>query len=149
MSLPVSDIVRVSASIAAQGLLRRDFGISLFLTTDTTLPGGAGRVQTFSNFDGVTDVFAVGTEPYEAANIYFQQSPFPKNLVVGRWIDADIAAVLFGGPAQSLATYQAIADGTLTMFFDAVETDLTGLDFTPDLSLSDVAATLNAPPVNS
>ena len=144
MSLPISSIVRVTASIAEQGLLRRDFGISLFLTTDTTLPGGAGRVQTFADFTALSDAFPVGSEPYDAGNIYFQQSPFPKNLVVARWIDTDIAAVLFGGPADTLATYQSISDGTFTMFFDGVTTDITAVDFSGDLSFADVAATLDA-----
>lgn len=144
MSLPVSSIVQVSASIVEQGLLRREFGISLFLTTDTTLPGGAGRVQTFADFSSVTDVFAVGTEPFEAANIYFQQSPFPKNLVIGRFIDADIAAVLFGGVHTTLSAFQAISDGTFTMFFDGVEEDITAVDFSGDSSFADVAATLDA-----
>ena len=143
MSLPINSIVRVSASIAEQGLLRRDFGISLFLTTDTTLHGGAGRVQTFSSFDALSDAFAVGSEPYSAGNIYFQQSPFPKNLVVARWINSDIPAVLYGGPADTLATYLAISDGGFTMLFDGVLVDLENLDFTGGSAFADVAAVIS------
>ncbi len=144
MSLPVSSIVQVSASIVEQGLLRREFGISLFLTTDETLPGGSGRVQRFADFNSVASVFAVGSEPYEAANVYFQQSPFPKNLVIGRFIDIDIPAILVGGNHTTLAAFQAISDGTFTMFFDGVDTDIIAVDFSTDLSFADVAATLSA-----
>ena len=138
MSLPVNDIVRVSAVIVEQGLLRRDFGISLFLTTDETLRGGAGRVQKYADFGSVSEAFAVGTEPYEAANIHFQQKR-AKNLIIARWIDTDIGAALFGGAAATLATYQAITDGTLTMFFDGIEVDITAMDFSGASSFADVA----------
>ena len=125
MTLNVNSIVRVTTSITPQGLLRREFGIPLFLTTDTTLPAGAGRVGVFADFDGVAEVFDVGTEPYKAANIYFQQNPFPKNLVIGRWVDTDVPAILDGGGTALLAAITAISDGSLQISGE----DFLALDF--------------------
>jgi len=143
MTLPINDIVNVSAIITEQGLLRRDFGISLFLTTDTTLLAGASRVATFADLASVSKIFPVGSEPLDAANIYFQQQPFPKNLIIARWIDTDVGSLLEGGSHATLAALKAIADGTFTMSFDGVPTDLTLLNFTAANSLADVAVTLS------
>ena len=144
MTLPVDNIVRVTDVIAEQGLLRREFGITLFLTIDTTLPGGAGRVATFSGFAGIADVFDEDTEPYKAGQIYFSQSPYPRNLVIGRWIDVDIGAAIFGGAVADLADYQAISDGSMKISFAGVETDVTGIDMSGALSYADVATAIEA-----
>lgn len=138
MTLNVNSIVRVTTSITPQGLLRREFGIPLFLTTDTTLPAGAGRVGVFTDFDDVAAVFAGGTEPSKAASIYFQQSPFPKNLIIGRWVDTDVPAILDGSSTALLTAITAISTGSLQMSGE----DFLLLDFTSDASFADVAATL-------
>ena len=138
MTLNVNSIVRVSASITPQGLLRREFGIPLFLTTDTTLPAGAGRVGVYAQFSDASSVFPVDSAPYDAAQVYFQQSPFPRNLIVARWINADVPALLEGGAVAPLASIDVISDGSLQIKGE----DFTGLDFTGDTSYADVAATL-------
>ena len=73
MALDISSIVRVTAQIAPQGVLRRDFGRTLFLTTDDTLGvSGADRVRVFASMDDVAAVFEPDREPYKAASIYFR-----------------------------------------------------------------------------
>jgi hypothetical protein len=52
--------------------------------------------------------------------------------------------VLYGGGSvdTTLATWQAITDGSLRIFVDGVEYDFTGLDFSGDASMADIAATI-------
>jgi len=138
MSLDVNSIVRVSASITPQGLLRRVFGIPLFLTTDTTLSTGPGRVSVNTQFSDVSSVFGTATEPYKAANVYFQQVPFPRNLIIARWIDADAPAISNGGTTGLLTALQAITTGSLQINGE----DFTGLDFSSATSFADVATAL-------
>ena len=93
MPLDISSIVRVTAQVAPQGVLRRDFGRTLFLTIDDTLhPVGGRRVMTFASIREVADVFLPTSEPYQAAAIYFQQVPYPRNLIVARWANAAVDA---------------------------------------------------------
>jgi len=146
MSLSANEIVNVVATISPTGLLRRDFGRALFLTTDQTIPPQQ-RTRVYSGTDGIQEDFAVGTAPYEGAAIYFQQDPYPKNLVVGRWINSASAASVTGGQAAALADFQAINDGSFLISASIVpdytgaptdELSVTGLDFTSALSLQDV-----------
>jgi len=136
MTLDISDIVRVTAQIAPQGVLRREFGIPLFLTTDTTLPAGSGRVGVYPNFEAIEAAFPVGSEPYQAGQIYFSQTPFPKNLVIARWIDADAPAILQGGMNNgTVVGYQGVPNGS----FSINGNNITGINLGGVLSFTEVA----------
>ena len=84
-TLGIGSIVDVKATIAPSGRIQRGFGRTLLLTTDTTLDAGAGRVRAFASMDEVARVFAPDSSPYQAAQVYFSQVPYPRNLVIGRW----------------------------------------------------------------
>ena len=136
--MAIDKTVRVSDVISASGELRQLFGITLFLTTDTTLTSGAGRVSVFAGIDDVAGVFADTSVPYKAASVYFSQTPYPKNLVIGRWFNAAAPAVLKGGAAQTLTALKAITAGALTINGQAI----TALNFGSATSYADVAAAL-------
>lgn len=134
----LNDIVRVTASIAEQGLLRREFGIGLFLTKDQTLGTGSDAIGVFADADDIDSVFADGTEPQEAGNIWFQQDPFPRNLYVGRFFNVADEAKIFGGVHTTLAALQAISDGSFQMNGE----DLTAINLSGASSFADVATAL-------
>lgn len=151
MTLNADRVVKVTASIASTGLLRRDFGRTLFITKDVTLPSNE-RVRTYSNADGVAEDFAVGTAPYEASSIYFQQSPFPKNFMPGRFFSTTEPALLKGGSSVgSVADFAAISDASFALKIDltpdydteaSTEFVFSAIDLTAVESLADVAAAI-------
>ena len=96
-TLGISSIVDVKATIAPSGRVQAGFGRTLLLTTDTTLPAFTGRVRVFASMDEVAQVFPPGSGPYQAAQVYFSQVPYPRNLVIGRWVDTSEPAQLTGG----------------------------------------------------
>ena len=101
-TLGISSIVDVKATIAPSGRIQRGFGRTLLLTTDTTLDAGAGRVRAFASMDEVAQVFASDSGSYQAAQVYFSQVPYPRNLVIGRWINTREPARLAGGSPRAL-----------------------------------------------
>ena len=101
-TLGIGSIVDVKATIAPSGRIQRGFGRTLLLTTDTTLDAGAGRVRAFASMDEVARVFAPDSSPYQAAQVYFSQVPYPRNLVIGRWINTRESARLTGGSPSAL-----------------------------------------------
>ena len=134
-TLDISSIVQVKASIAPRGAARRDFGRTLLVTTDPTLEPGGTRVLSFARMGEVADTFGPGTTPYQAAQVYFSQSPYPRYLLVGRWAKQAQKSVLVGGTPGTLAELQALTTATLTW-----QGATTGnLDFSGDTSFADVA----------
>ena len=102
MTLGIQDIVEVRAQITPRGAGGREFGRTLLFTTDPTLDAGAGRVRVFASMDEVARTFAADSGPYQAAQVYFSQVPYPRNLVIGRWINTRESARLTGGIPRAL-----------------------------------------------
>ena len=102
MTLGIQDIVEVRAQIRPRGAGGREFGRTLLFTTDPTLDAGAGRVRVFASMDEVAQIFAADSGPYQAAQVYFSQVPYPRNLVIGRWINTREPARLTGGSPRAL-----------------------------------------------
>ena len=102
MTLGIQDIVEVRAQITPRGAGGREFGRTLLLTTDPTMDAGAGRVGVFASMDEVARTFTPGSGSYQAAQVYFSQVPYPRNLVIGRWINTRESARLTGGSPRAL-----------------------------------------------
>lgn len=74
---------------------------------------------------------------------YYAQDTGSSKYAVAPIFDTDTAALFFGGTiSATLAEFQAITDGYVAFEVDGVNEVRTGLDFSTDLSLTDVAATL-------
>ena len=96
-TLDIGSIVRVSATIAPSGTPREEFGRTLLLTPDAGIsPVGSQRVRHFAALDEVGEVFPHDSEPYRAARVYFGQSPYPKDLLIGRWAESGEGSRLTG-----------------------------------------------------
>ena len=102
MTLGIQDIVEVKAQIEPRDAGGGEFGRTLLLTTDPNLDAVAGRVGVFAGMDEVARTFAAGSDPYQAAQVYFSQVPYPRNLVIGRWINTREPARLTGGIPRAL-----------------------------------------------
>ena len=116
MTLGIDNIVHVDAQITPARVQSREFGRTLLLTSDPTLPPiGAGRVRTFSIMEQVSDVFPPDSEPYQAARVYFNQTPYPRPLLVGRWAEFGEGSRLTGGrplPLVEITGSPTVVKGT-------------------------------------
>ena len=140
MTLGIQDIVEVRAQITPRGAGGREFGRTLLLTTDPTLDAGAGRVRVFASMDEVARTFTPGSGSYQAAQVYFSQVPYPRNLVIGRWINTRESARLTGGSPRALEQITGsptvlIGSGTVASLdtFHGRATVLTGTGMVADL----------------
>ena len=159
MTLGIQDIVEVRAQITPRGAGGREFGRTLLLTTDPTLDAGAGRVGVFASMDEVARTFTPGSGPYQAAQVYFSQVPYPRNLVIGRWINTREPARLTGGSpraleqitgratvvrgsgtVETLANIKAIMTGTVTFLGSTAS----GITFASAADMDGVATLLQA-----
>ena len=112
-ALPLSRIIRITSQITATQPLRAEFGRVMMMTTDTSQ---ANRTGVYANILAVADDFPTTSPAYLAAQKYFGVSPFPRNLVIGRWFTIGSGATLRGGAAGTLAQIQALSNtNTLTV----------------------------------
>ena len=140
----ISDAVRVTARILPEGVARREFGNTLFLDYSDSVVTTRDEavllrsVRTYPDLDALS-ADAQSASVREAANIYFQQVPFPKSLLAGYVIATVQPALLFGVEAGTLAEIEALDDG--------VALTLNGVEFTANFdtlsSYADIATELN------
>lgn len=104
--LPVSGIVNVDVIIGPRAATGRNFGSLLILGTSTVIPVKE-RLRLYSSKEDIGSDFGVDSPEYEAATVYFSQSPRPKEVYVGRW-------------AKTLATGEADAAENLMDAVNAV-----------------------------
>jgi len=132
----ISKVVRVTSQITGGGVLRREFGIMMLVTLDDSILGtGPNRIREIADTDDAA-IFELGTEPRSALDILYQQIPFPKNTIVGRWINTDVAANIKGIAPSTFAILNAISDGS----FSCKGEDFTAVDLTGAADLSGIAA---------
>lgn len=138
---PISDVVVVN--ITRDTLFTTGQGFSTQLIVgNTDLIDHGERARYYTSPEAVDDDFASTDEESIAAGIAFSQKPRPARIAIGRALDADAAGFIRGDQIGLLATWQAVSDGTFAVSIDGVAQDITGLDFSPDTSLDDVAATI-------
>ncbi|MBJ8916683.1 DUF3383 domain-containing protein [Citrobacter koseri] len=82
--LPVSNVVNVDVIIGPRAATGRNFGSLLILGSSTVIPV-AERLRLYSSVEDIGSDFGVGSPEYEAATVYFSQSPKPQQVYVGRW----------------------------------------------------------------
>lgn len=145
--LSVSRLVNVVISLSPLAAARRNFGV-LLVAGDSDVISGLERIRDYSSIDGVVADFGTTAPEYQAAVLYFGQSPKPARMSIGRWIRVATAAMLQGKLLSStqalLANFTAITSGGFHVTVDSVVKSLTGLDFSAQLNLNGVASVITA-----
>lgn len=142
MTIPISSIVNVDIAIGAVFPSRAGFGTLNIVTEETGVIGLAERIRSYSTIEQVAADWSANTEVYKCALAYFSQQPKPTSLKVSTRYETDQSAELRGGASNTLASFTAISDGSFTISIDGSSQDITGLDFSADLSLDDVASAI-------
>ena len=140
MTIPASQLVDITSRVIGGGLSGRDF-VGLFLSKDTDLQ--TNTAVPFYSQSAVGDFFGFGSDEYKLAGNYFladsNSSKKPNVLWVYRYTPAGVGAFLRGQKVESLASLQAITNGSLTITIDGTEKALTALDFSGVTNYSGVA----------
>lgn len=147
-NLPVSRLVNVTVSLAALAAQAQSLN-SLLVLTSSDIIDVTERIRTYTTLADVALDFGTTGPEYNAALLWYQQSPQPQQIKMGRWAMTATKGKLVGGPLSSVnqlpATWAAITTGSLHIGVDAqAGIDVTGIDFSADANLNAVAGTLQA-----
>lgn len=144
-TLPLSDVVRVQINMAPVAAATRDFGALLILGPSTVIDVNE-RIRQYTSLDGVVSDFGTTAPEYQAANLYYSQSPQPQTLFVGRWAKTASAAQLNGGflspDEQELSNFTSVTDGGMEITIDGTLETLSAVDFSAVTNLNGVASVI-------
>lgn len=104
--LPVSNVVNVDVIMSPRAAAGRNFGALLILGSSTTIPVSE-RIRLYASAEDIGNDFGLDSPEYQAASVYFSQSPTPQEVYIGRW-------------AKTLATTESGETETLTEAVNAV-----------------------------
>ncbi|AIR59121.1 DUF3383 domain-containing protein [Klebsiella sp. Ap-873] len=83
--LPVSNIVSVTVNMAPRAAQSRNYGALLVVGASNVIDAKE-RMRAYSSLSGVAADFGLEAPEYKAASLYYQQSPQPADLYIGRWV---------------------------------------------------------------
>ncbi|MNB62560.1 hypothetical protein D3C81_47750 [compost metagenome] len=82
--LPVSNVVNVDVIMSPTAATGRNFGSLLILGSSTVIPVSE-RIRLYAAIEDIGDDFGIDSPEYEAALVFFGQSPKPTQVYIGRW----------------------------------------------------------------
>ena len=129
MAISDSRVINIREQVTPTPSETRDFDKALFLFTppdsseiDELIAGSS--VKSYANLDQVAEDWVAGSDPYTAASIWFQQTPFPGQFATAAHVPAGRDGTLVGATATGTrAEIQALTAFTFG-----------GADVTVDLS---------------
>ena len=137
----VSDVASVTIGLSAVPASVASYTTPILLVDHADIPLDL-RYTTTTKTTYTTDLTASTAQVGWCAALWGQQYN-PTTAYIGRWIAAASSPyVVCVGFQTTIATWAAVSDGTLTVTTDAGADVMTAIDFTGDLTLSDVAASI-------
>lgn len=145
-ALSVDRVVRVSINLQPLASARRNFGI-LLIAGPSDVIDQEERIRAYSSIDGVAADFGLSAPEYQAAELFFAQTPRPAELRVGRWLKTPAPALLKGAilpDADATATaWTGISDGAFVISVGGAPENIEGLDFGQATNMNGVAQVIN------
>lgn len=144
-NLNVNRLINVTVNITPQPVAGRTFNI-LMVAGDSNVINGLDRFRTYTTLPQVASDFGTTAPEYNAAVLYFGQTPQPTTLMIGRWLRVATGGINIGGvlapSAQVLANWTAITSGSFSINIDGTVQNLTSLNFSSAANLNGVASVI-------
>ncbi|NSX05090.1 DUF3383 domain-containing protein [Cupriavidus gilardii] len=145
--LPVSRLIDVTINMSPLAAQGANLNTALFLGASAVIDTNE-RMRSYGTIDAVASDFGTSAPEYKAAVLYFQQTPQPSQLYLGRWAKSATSGSIRGGvlsaAQQDMAAWNAVTNGGFKISVDGVEKSLTALDFSAETNLNGVASAIQA-----
>jgi hypothetical protein len=145
--LPVTQVVDVTASLTPIGASFLNLQ-TLLIVGDSNVIDTYQRIRFYQSLAEVGNDFSGTTPEYLAAEIYFDQTPSPTYLYIGRWASSASSGDLVSGPLSSadqvIANWTSIAAGSFKVSIDGSSFIISSLNFSAQTNLNGVASTVQS-----
>lgn len=144
-SLPISLLINVGVVLSPAAAQTQSLNNLLVLTSDDVIDV-TERIRTYASLSAVLADFGSSSPAYLAAVLWFEQSPQPTQLLIGRWAmtatKAKLVGALLSAVQQAIATWNAITTGNFMLPIDGAFLSVSGLNFAASLNLNGVASVI-------
>lgn len=147
MSISIKKYVDITSGVGGSAAVKERELILRLFTKDTKVP--AGVVMEFTDINDVAATFGTASEEYKRAALYFgfvsKIITKAKKIAFAHYSDASSAAapgIVGGTPMTTIATWQAITDGSVRITVGQSDYLLDDLDFSSAAALADVATAI-------
>lgn len=144
-SLPISLLINVGVVLTPAAAQTQSLSNLLVLTSDDVIDVNQ-RIRTYLTLSSVLADFGANSPAYLAAVLWFEQSPQPTELLIGRWAKTATSAKLVGALVsavnQAIAVWNAITTGAMTVAIDGGWLNLQGMSFAASANLNGVASVI-------
>lgn len=145
--LALSDVVNVTVSLEPLPGGYLSFGTILIMGPSSVIDVNE-RIRQYSNIDEVEQDFPNDSPEYQAAQLFFAQSPQPAQAFIGRWAQTNASGVLHGAvrssAQQPMANFTSIHNGVFSIMIDGAPQTAHGIDWSTALNLNGVASLIQA-----
>jgi len=142
-SLPISRLISVSVNLAPLPAQMQNLS-TLLLLGNSDVINTTERLRNYLTLGAVASDFGTSAPEYLAAALWFEQSPQPTTLSIGRWAQTATSGKLLGGTLstaqQALTNFTGIVSGAFELLLNGIPTSITGLNFSSATTLNGVAA---------
>lgn len=141
--LSVSRLVNVQINLSPTAAPRRGFGV-LLIAGSTNVIDTRERVRSYTTLEDVALDFELTDPEYLAAVLFFEQTPRPSTMMIGRWAEDATSGLIYGGSNDTVVgDWTGITTGSLKLSIDGTPREVTGLDFSAATTLTGVAAVID------
>nr|WP_315596148.1 DUF3383 domain-containing protein [uncultured Cupriavidus sp.] len=140
--LPVSRLINVTINMSPLAAQGANLNTALILGASAVIDTNE-RMRSYGTIDAVGSDYGNAAPEYLAALLYFQQTPQPSELKIGRWAKTATAGSLRGAALSTaqkdIAVWKAVVAGSFKITVDATVKTLSALDFSGVTNLNGVA----------
>jgi hypothetical protein len=146
--LSLSRLIKVGVNLAPSAAQSQNLSTLLILGPSSVIDV-VSRFREYTTLAQVATDFGTAAPEYLAAVLWFEQSPQPTKLMIGRWAQAPTHGHVYGAPLSAanslIAAWNAINSGGFSITIDATPIQhLAGLNFSGATNLNAVAAIIQA-----
>ena len=146
--LPTSRVVNVSISLSPAAAAYANIN-TLLIVGDSNVIDTKTRIRSYGQLSDVAADFGINAPEYAAATLFFDQSPTPTNLLIGRWARTATSGLLIGAALtatqKALANFTAVTSGGFKVAIDGAGSPVavSAINLSSATSLSQVASLIS------
>lgn len=141
-ALSVDRAVRVRINLQPLAAGRRSFG-NLLIVGASPVIDQTERLRVYTSLDGIAAEFGIDAPEYQAAALFFAQTPRPATVHIGRWLKDGAPARVKGAVLQDAArlpeSWHDVKKGTLEVTVNGTDCTLDSLNFSKIVTLEGLA----------